>query len=136
MFLNVSHVKHTLELVSGDDYLSSKVNENDPMGYTIFKNASLDNGVNMREVAAFCVREMRVKRVLQFFEDTYTGSIMRERQENKLRFEISSLGIKISSLFSHFEKNKKYLQLDDYGISQTSLEQVFNMHAAESEEAK
>ena len=26
--------------------------------------------------------------------------------------------------------------IEDYGVSQTSLEQVFNMHAAEAEKAK
>jgi hypothetical protein len=34
------------------------------------------------------------------------------------------------------EGNKDRLKLDDYGVSQTSLEQVFNMHAAEAEKFK
>ena len=36
----------------------------------------------------------------------------------------------------NIEEKKDELNLQDYGISQTTLEQVFNMHAAAEEELK
>lgn len=44
--------------------------------------------------------------------------------------------MKISALFGTIEENRETLKLADYGVSQTSLEQVFNMHAAEAEKRK
>jgi dihydroxyacetone kinase DhaKLM complex PTS-EIIA-like component DhaM len=49
---------------------------------------------------------------------------------------VPSQGIRISQIFSSIEENKEVLMLADYGVSQTSLEQVFNMHAAEAEKLK
>ena len=93
----------------------------------------------------------------QFGDDNI---IIRERQDNKVRFEVGSSPsqhspaskqtqdivdmpqkvqggvVSISSLFGVIEENKILLRLEDYGVSQTSLEQVFNMHAAAAEETK
>jgi hypothetical protein len=49
---------------------------------------------------------------------------------------VGSTGVRISSIFARIEANKEFLMLADYGVSQTSLEQVFNMHAAEAEKLK
>jgi ATP-binding cassette subfamily A (ABC1) protein 3 len=67
---------------------------------------------------------------------SYPGHVLRERQDNKARYEVSSRGVRLASVFGKIESNKEALQLSDYGISQTSLEQVFNMHAAEAEKLK
>jgi hypothetical protein len=67
---------------------------------------------------------------------TLTGHVLRERQDTKARYEVSSQGVRISGIFGKIEKNKEVLNLADYGVSQTSLEQVFNMHAAEAERMK
>ena len=71
-----------------------------------------------------------------FIERNHPNSILRERQDNKARYEVSSQNVRISSIFSSIEENKEELKLADYGVSQTSLEQVFNMHAAEAERLK
>jgi hypothetical protein len=49
---------------------------------------------------------------------------------------VSSDGVRIASIFGSIEASKDDLRLADYGVSQTSLEQVFNMHAAEAERVK
>ena len=56
--------------------------------------------------------------------------------QNKVRYEVSSEALKISSVFGIIEEHKDKLQLQDYGVSQTSLEQVFNQFAAKAEERK
>jgi hypothetical protein len=62
--------------------------------------------------------------------------VLRERQDVKARYEVGAAGVRISSIFGKIEENKGRLKLSDYGVSQTSLEQVFNMHAAEAEKLK
>mmetsp|Transcript_3366 Transcript_3366/g.4864 ORF Transcript_3366/g.4864 Transcript_3366/m.4864 type:complete len:1961 (-) Transcript_3366:133-6015(-) len=136
VLLNVDSVVKMYQTLTGDDYLSSMVNPSDPTGYVIWKSASSVTGVPLHEVADFAAEELRMKKLKEFFAETYPNSILRERQDNKARYEVGSDGLKISSLFGTVEENKSNLNLSDYGISQTSLEQVFNMHAAEAEKLK
>jgi hypothetical protein len=54
----------------------------------------------------------------------------------RLRFEVPSQEVSIAFLFRLMESNQAALKLEDYSISQTSLEQVFNGHAAEEDQRK
>ena len=135
IFFNLSEVHAALEALSGDDHLSALISEHNPVGYNIWKNAS--NGLEpLDELAVFCVSELRMKKLAQSISENYPNSVLRERQDNKARYEVSSEGVRISSIFAYIESNKEDLMLADYGVSQTSLEQVFNMHALEAEKLK
>ena len=136
LFFNLNQAIDAARSLSGDDSLSSIINAQDPTGYVTYKSANSETGISAHELAAFCAKEIRVQLAVTFFEREYSDAILRERQDCKLRFEVSSEGRKVSSLFADMEDNKESLHLSDYGISQTSLEQVFNMHAADAEQAK
>jgi len=116
--------------------IAATIAEDNPIGYNIYKDASSETGIAVDEVAQFCTEEMRVENLQAFFEGKYSTAILRERQESKVRYEVASNGLKISSIFEAIEANKETLQLADYGVSQTSLEQIFNFFAAEAEERK
>jgi len=134
--MKLQHAKLACQNLTGDNSLSEMLDPDNSIGYRIYKSASSLVGVAADDLAAFCVEELRMKSLIDFFNETYSTAILRERQDNKVRFEIGSDGVTISSVFANIEENKARLMLDDYGVSQTSLEQVFNMHAAEAEEAK
>jgi len=136
LYLNLPDAKSALDSIAGNNSFSSKLTSDDPVGYTILRSAESEAGVSLSELAAFCVKELRIEALCKFFEEKYPGSILRERQDTKLRFEVSSDDTKISELFRTFRDEKDVLWLSDYGISQTSLEQVFIMHASEAEKAK
>jgi hypothetical protein len=64
---------------------------------------------------------------------------MRERQTSKVRVEVSASTMtgdirRLSYMFGLIESNRKNLFIDDYSISQTSLEQIFNYFAQQQEE--
>jgi len=123
------------KLPSGDQLVSIVTPEND-IGYTVWKNASSVNGVSLRELAIFAANQIRMTNLARTVSEKFPKSILRERQDTKVRYEISSEGIRISDIFTVIEEKKESLHLSDYGVSQTSLEQVFNMHAAEAEKLK
>ena len=77
---------------------------------------------------------MRV--LYEFIKTTYPDNVLRERQDSKTRYEVSSENVRIGDIFTAIEQNKDRLMVSEYGVSQTSLEQVFNMHAAEAEKTK
>lgn len=64
---------------------------------------------------------------------------VRERQISKTRFEIevndaSGNKRKLSMLFDLLESQRETLNIQEYSISQTSLEQIFNQFASQQEE--
>jgi hypothetical protein len=135
VFFNLNETQTALQSLSGDDTLSSMVTADSPTGYPIYKDAS-SGLLALDELAAFATAELRMANLAAFIQDKYPDSIVRERQDNKARYEVSSQNVRISSIFAAIESNKEELMLSDYGVSQTSLEQVFNMHAAEAERLK
>jgi ATP-binding cassette, subfamily A (ABC1), member 3 len=116
--------------------IADTVNPDDPVGYAIYKNASSPAGCTLQELGTFAATELRMLAVEKFFTDNFDDHTLRERQDTKARYEVSSKGVRISSIFGKIEENKTLLCLADYGVSQTSLEQVFNMHAAVAERMK
>jgi ATP-binding cassette, subfamily A (ABC1), member 3 len=132
---NLNDLHKALMVINPEGYLVSLVNENNPNGYILYKNAAQD-GVTLDEVASFATTEMRLHNVELFMKASFRHATLRERQDTKVRYQVSSKGVRIANLFATIEANKENLQLADYGISQTSLEQVFNMHAAEAEKLK
>jgi ATP-binding cassette subfamily A (ABC1) protein 3 len=136
IFLNLDQATSALKTLTEDDSLSSKISAEDPTGYVVFKGASSPVGCTLEELASFAVAETRMQNVDKFFAENFESYLLRERQDTKARYEISSAGTRISAIFGKIETEKETLCLSDYGVSQTSLEQVFNMHAAEAEKLK
>lgn len=137
MYFNIDEAKIALELLTGDDNISKMVEASDPIGYSIWKDAtSSPRGVHISTLVYFATSELRMRQLDRFMHETFSKNVLRERQETKARYELDSDGMKISRIFASIEENKDLLRLSDYGVSQTSLEQVFNMHAAEAERCK
>lgn len=136
IFMNLDTAKAALAALTGDTYLTDMVSEHDPAGYTVFKEASSPVGVDLDGLVVFATSELRMRKLNSFIAETYPQSVVRERQDTKARYEVSSQGVRIGNIFSNIEEYKADLQVNEYGVSQTSLEQVFNMHAAEAEKLK
>lgn len=137
LFFNLEEVVKSLKDLTGNDFLASMVTADNPWGgYSVWKDANSAAGAQLAEVAAFATTELRMRQLDHFVKEHYPSSVLRERQDNKARYEVSFEGVRIASIFSTIESNKEALWLSDYGVSQTSLEQVFNMHAAEAEKVK
>jgi ATP-binding cassette subfamily A (ABC1) protein 1 len=134
--LSLPEAMSALRDLTNDDSLSSMLNINDAAGCAIYRTAASPVGCTLEELASFAVSEIRMEKLDKFFRDNFDVYVLRERQNDKARYEVGSSGIRISSIFAKIESNKDVLMLQDYGVSQTSLEQVFNMHAAEAERLK
>jgi ATP-binding cassette, subfamily A (ABC1), member 3 len=134
---NEEQTKGALAQLAGDSFLSSLVNS-DPhsVGFGIWKDAVSPVGVTLDALAAFATIELRMRNIANFVSEQFPVHVLRERQDTKARYEVSAEGLRISAIFAAVESQKDALHLADYGVSQTSLEQVFNMHAAEAEKLK
>ena len=137
IFVSIEEAKDLVVGLTGDSVVSNMLDGTDPIGFPIWKEAtSSPMGVDLLTFATFVTAEMRMRRLEAFIAQTFPENIFRERQDMKARYELDCVGRKISSIFASIEQHKDDLHLEDYCVSQTSLEQVFNMHAAEAEGLK
>merc|ERR1712183_150300 len=96
------------------------------IGCSLYRDATSLTGASLRDVAYFAAIELRIRNLERYIHTSFPGAIFRERQDLKVSYEVSSAQIRISQIFSSIEENKPRLQFSDYGVSQASLEQVFN----------
>lgn len=136
VYIKLDKAIEAVDAITNNSDIASMICEDNPIGYVIYRNASSESGIALDELTSFCVQEMRLDNLKQFCLSSFSSATLRERQENKVRYEVSSEALKISSVFGIIEEHKDKLQLQDYGVSQTSLEQVFNQFAAKAEERK
>lgn len=136
LFYTLDETLDALRSLTGDDSLANSVNADDSVGYTLWKDATSPTGASLDEIAAFATTELRLQKLARFMEVHFPNHVLRERQDTKVRYEIDSKNVRIANIFTTIEAYKESLMLSEYGASQTSLEQVFNMHAAQAEKLK
>jgi hypothetical protein len=128
--------EEALKVITAVSACSESLGTDSSAAYTIRKGALSQEGVTAEDLATFAALEIRLMKVEKFLRQTFSNVVLRERQDSRVRYEISDRSVKISGIFSSVEEHKRHLSLADYSVSQTSLEQVFNMHAAEAEQQK
>ncbi|XP_062905004.1 phospholipid-transporting ATPase ABCA1-like [Mobula hypostoma] len=63
--------------------------------------------------------------VEQFFKRAFPGSILKEKHRSMLQYQLPSYQSSLSRIFSILSSNKEKLHIEDYSVSQTTLDQVF-----------
>lgn len=61
--------------------------------------------------------------VEEFITTTFRGSELLEAHHNMLQYQLKSR-VKLSYIFGQLEKVKSRLNIEDYSVSQTTLDQV------------
>ncbi|XP_030648495.1 phospholipid-transporting ATPase ABCA1b isoform X2 [Chanos chanos] len=63
--------------------------------------------------------------VMKFIESELPGSTLKEKHRNMLQYQLPSSLTSLARIFSILAKNKDTLRIEDYSVSQTTLDQVF-----------
>ncbi|XP_055368383.1 phospholipid-transporting ATPase ABCA1b isoform X2 [Betta splendens] len=63
--------------------------------------------------------------VMKFIESELSGSTLKERHRNMLQYQLPSSLTSLAHIFSILAKNKEMLRIEDYSVTQTTLDQVF-----------
>uniref|UniRef100_A0A8C2Q7P8 ABC transporter domain-containing protein n=1 Tax=Cyprinus carpio TaxID=7962 RepID=A0A8C2Q7P8_CYPCA len=80
-------------------------------GYTLIIRVSADQ-------ADLCTVET-------FVRDTFHGSTLKEKHHNTLQYQIPQGEGALAHIFSQLNKHQQLLHVEDYSVSQTTLDQVF-----------
>ncbi|XP_053672341.1 phospholipid-transporting ATPase ABCA3-like [Anopheles nili] len=70
-------------------------------------------------------QQKRVSGVKEFVTSRFSGAVLKEEYEDSLTFHIPVTDLKWSQMFGLMESSKQALEIEDYALGQTSLEQVF-----------
>uniref|UniRef100_A0A9J7YH64 P-type phospholipid transporter n=1 Tax=Cyprinus carpio carpio TaxID=630221 RepID=A0A9J7YH64_CYPCA len=65
--------------------------------------------------------------VMEFIERELPGSTLKEKHRNMLQYQLPSSLTSLARIFSLLSKNKEQLHIEDYSVSQTTLDQVSEM---------
>ncbi|XP_076463176.1 phospholipid-transporting ATPase ABCA1-like isoform X2 [Babylonia areolata] len=63
--------------------------------------------------------------VKAFITQHFSQALLREQHHNMLQYQLPSQGLSLAQLFSTMEQAKAQFDVEDYSVSQTTLDQVF-----------
>uniref|UniRef100_A0A3P8V3D5 P-type phospholipid transporter n=1 Tax=Cynoglossus semilaevis TaxID=244447 RepID=A0A3P8V3D5_CYNSE len=63
--------------------------------------------------------------VMKFIESELRGSTLKERHRNMLQYQLPSSLTSLAHIFATLAENKEKLRIEDYSVTQTTLDQVF-----------
>uniref|UniRef100_A0A3B3QVD2 ATP-binding cassette sub-family A member 2 n=1 Tax=Paramormyrops kingsleyae TaxID=1676925 RepID=A0A3B3QVD2_9TELE len=66
-----------------------------------------------------------VKEVVRFFNRNFPEAILKERHHTKVQYQLKSDNISLAQVFSKMEQVVEVLGMEDYSVSQTTLDNVF-----------
>jgi len=98
------------------------------------QDCALNGSISLKDFGSWFCLENRALAIQDFVSKAFTGSILRERQNGKARFEFPPQSMPLGNMFGILESNREQLQIEEYSLSQTTLEQIFNFFASQQEE--
>lgn len=121
----------------GDPEMYAQINPNGT-GWMIYASVSgsEDRSTSAKEFAQWWAEEQQFKAVLSFVLETFRESQLFEQQGTLLNFKMPPQEMPLAAMFAKLEEAKSTLGIQEYALSQTSLEQVFNFFAAQQEEER
>ncbi|XP_028284635.1 ATP-binding cassette sub-family A member 1 isoform X2 [Parambassis ranga] len=63
--------------------------------------------------------------VEDFVQESFPGSILKEKHHNTLQYQLPYTQGALANIFSQFTSHQQRLNVEDYSVSQTTLDQVF-----------
>uniref|UniRef100_A0A3P9ATS2 P-type phospholipid transporter n=1 Tax=Maylandia zebra TaxID=106582 RepID=A0A3P9ATS2_9CICH len=66
-----------------------------------------------------------LKPVEDFVQKTFPGSVLKEKHHNTLQYQFPHAQGALANIFSQFTRHQRRLRVEDYSVSQTTLDQVF-----------
>lgn len=70
--------------------------------------------------------------VMKFIESELSGSTLKEKHRNMLQYQLPSARTSLAHIFSVLAKNKDTLRIEDYSVTQTTLDQVWTIQIVDN----
>ncbi|XP_076318605.1 phospholipid-transporting ATPase ABCA3-like isoform X2 [Tachypleus tridentatus] len=97
--------------LGGIQYLKSKFGQGSTLIVKLEREKALDNNV--------------VSNLQEFVQKEFPGSVLKDIHQGMLHYHVTDTSIPLSHIFSVMEDAREKLHLEDYLVSDTTLEQIF-----------
>jgi ATP-binding cassette subfamily A (ABC1) protein 3 len=122
----------------GNSQLAERVVASHPTGYSLAASLERDGFIRAEAFCSWCVEETRFDALNNFLVNAFGlgGATVMERQNDFCRFKLrgSKESLKLSKVFALIEEARSTLEIREYSVSQTTLEQIFNSFASQQAE--
>lgn len=105
-------VNGQFKCLGSTQHLKNKFGE----GFTLIVKVK---GIGEQEV------EANTQALMTFVESTFPGSVLKDVHQSYVHYQIISNDLNWSQIFGVMERAKELYSIEDYSVSQTTLEQVF-----------
>lgn len=100
-------------------------------GGTIYDMKHTDGDVILHTFLEWWIAQDDAIRLESFMTKYFPGAALLERSTaHSFRYRIPTKEMSLANVFRQFEESKSYLNIEDYSVGQTTLEQIFNQFAA------
>ena len=72
-----------------------------------------------------CSTSASLTKLHHFMASKFPGALVDEEHMGRVKYSLSRIGLSLSHVFASLEAAKQELGLEDYSVSQSTLEQVF-----------
>ncbi|XP_039428799.1 phospholipid-transporting ATPase ABCA3-like [Culex pipiens pallens] len=81
--------------------------------------------IKVKKVDEQQAQQIRLEAVKSFVDGNFPGAVLKEEYVDSLSFHVPQTDLKWSAMFGLMESHKEQLNIEDYSLGQTTLEQVF-----------
>ena len=103
-------VNGQFKCLGATQHLKSKFGE----GYTLIAKVKQDSEI-----------DEKTHRLMQFVERTFSHALITDKHQGLVHYQINDAELSWAKVFGIMERSKADLDIEDYSVSQTTLEQVF-----------
>ncbi|GMF59565.1 unnamed protein product [Phytophthora fragariaefolia] len=122
----------------GSVELTKLITASHPTGYSLASAMDRDGFIRADAFCTWCMEETHFNELKDYLLKAFgTGGVaVLERQSDFCRFKVRSGSgdVKLSMMFALIEEIKHKMHIREYSVSQTTLEQIFNLFASQQEE--
>lgn len=126
----------------GSSERGSRILDHSGTGWLLSSQLEAQGAISVDSFCSWWVSETHSERLQSFFHDTFPGSVLAEQQGEHFRFQVpkhrpsSDALLRPAEIFRALEHTRADLNVDEYSVSETALEHIFNNMAAQQDEEK
>eukprot|EP01138_Halocafeteria_seosinensis_P011391 gb/GECG01011634.1/.p1 GENE.gb/GECG01011634.1/~~gb/GECG01011634.1/.p1 ORF type:complete len:2040 (+),score=216.84 gb/GECG01011634.1/:1-6120(+) len=103
-------------------------------GWSLATQLNTQAALDVDDFCEWWAVETVAARFNAFVLENFEGAYLVERHGDLLRYKLPELSVPLSKIFGMIEAKKSKLNVATYSLSQTTLEQIFNIFASQQEE--
>ncbi|KAH7491511.1 hypothetical protein KRP22_003026 [Phytophthora ramorum] len=132
-------------IVLGAPERGSSILDHTGTGWLLGSQLEAQGAISVDSFCSWWVSETHGEKLQKFFHDKFPGSVLAEQQGEHFRFQVPKLrpdssdgsaALRPAEIFRALEHTRSDLNVDEYSVSETALEHIFNNMAAQQDEEK